>query len=129
VLEALNVACAVGPVMVVAWVMLRLVLQGSSQVMLCMECEQCVRGCMLEKRSEPVGPREIMSAAKTGDMHAVLALGVLNCNSCKACQRLCPRGLAPYQELERWRPPRVSQASGLAKINDDPVSTLRSASQ
>lgn len=102
-LEALNVACVVAPVLVIAGLVLKLIMGGSSQVMLCMECEQCVRVCPLEKGPNPIGPKEIMSAAKTGDIDAVIALGALRCTSCKACERACPRGLAPYREVERWR--------------------------
>jgi len=104
-LEALNVACVVGPVLAVAWLVLRLLLHGSSQVLLCMECEQCVRACPVALKAGPdfAGPRGIMAAAKVGNPSMAIDHGALQCNSCKACQRVCPRGLAPYREVERWR--------------------------
>lgn len=104
-LEAINAACIIAPIAAIAFLLIDLVRRGGSQVLLCMECEQCVRACPVALKHGPdfVGPRGIMAAVKVGDPSAAIEHGALLCNGCKACERVCPRGLAPYLEVERWR--------------------------
>ncbi len=103
--QAFYAACVIGPIAVIAWLVLRLVLTGSAQVLLCMDCEQCAGVCPLQKKagSQTLGPRDIMLAAKIGDPERAITRGALQCTSCRACERICPRGLAPYLEVERWK--------------------------
>ncbi|MEN6436954.1 MAG: 4Fe-4S dicluster domain-containing protein [Syntrophobacter sp.] len=104
-LEALNAACIIAPIAAIVLLVIDLVGRGASQVLLCMECEQCTGACpmVLKKGREFAGPRGIMAAAKVGDPSAAIEHGALSCNGCRACERVCPRGLAPYREVERWR--------------------------
>jgi succinate dehydrogenase/fumarate reductase-like Fe-S protein len=104
-LEALNAACIIAPICAIAFLLIDLIRRGDSQVLLCMECEQCVGACpvSLKKGSEFVGPRGIMAAAKAGEPSIAIDHGAFLCNGCGACQRLCPRGLAPYLEVVRWK--------------------------
>jgi succinate dehydrogenase/fumarate reductase-like Fe-S protein len=92
-------------VLAVWWLVLRLVLNGSSQVLLCMECEQCARACPVTLKAGPdfAGPCGIMAAAKVGNLSMAIDHGALLCNACKACERICPSGLAPYLEVSKWK--------------------------
>jgi ferredoxin len=109
-LEALNAACIIAPVAVIAFLVIDLVRRGDSQVLLCMECEQCARACPVALKAGPdfPGPRGIMAAAKVGDPSIAIDHGALLCNGCKACERVCPRGLAPYLEVARWKASMIS---------------------
>jgi succinate dehydrogenase/fumarate reductase-like Fe-S protein len=109
-LEAINAACIIAPIAAVAFLLIDLVRRGGSQVLLCMECEQCVRACPVALKEGPdfVGPRGIMAAVKVGDPSTAIEHGALLCNGCKACERVCPRGLAPYLEVERWKTSMMS---------------------
>jgi ferredoxin len=102
--EALNVACIIAPIAAITVLVIDLVRKGNSQVLLCMECEQCVRVCpiALKKGADFAGPRYIMAAAKVGKLPIDIEHGELVCNGCEACERVCPRGLAPYSVLTRW---------------------------
>lgn len=104
-LEALNAACIIAQVAAIAFLIIDLVRRGDSQVLLCMECEQCARVCPVALKAGPdfAGPRGIMAAAKVGDPSMAIDHGALLCNGCKACERVCPRGLAPYLEVTRWK--------------------------
>lgn len=103
--EAFYAACILFPMAVLGWLVVRLVLRGSSQVLLCMECEQCMGRCPLVTRKGPdfPGPRGIMVAAKAGRLQKAAEGGALACTNCGLCEKACPRGLAPYQELEVLR--------------------------
>lgn len=70
------------------------VFRRSFQPLLCTECQQCKSGCSLSGGG--FGPTDIMKAAKVG---APLEQAEDSCTGCKACERLCSRGLAPYLEL------------------------------
>jgi succinate dehydrogenase/fumarate reductase-like Fe-S protein len=109
-LEALNAACIIAPIAAIAFLVIDLVRRGASQVLLCMECEQCAGACPLALKAERdfLGPRGIMAAAKVGDPSAAIERGALLCNGCKACERVCPRGLAPYLEVTRWKASTIS---------------------
>jgi succinate dehydrogenase/fumarate reductase-like Fe-S protein len=109
-LEAINAACIIAPVAAIAFLLIDLVRRKDSQVLLCMECEQCVRACPVALKTGPdfIGPRGIMAAAKVGDPSSAIVHGALLCNGCKACERVCPRGLAPYLEVERWKTSMIS---------------------
>ncbi|ACG71591.1 4Fe-4S ferredoxin, iron-sulfur binding protein [Anaeromyxobacter sp. K] len=103
--EAMEIAVVLLPVVLVAGMVVRLVARGHTQVLLCMECELCMGACPLcVKRGEAFpGPKGILAAAKTGKVDAAIAAGALDCTSCGACTHVCPRGLAPQREVERWR--------------------------
>jgi len=104
-LEALNAACIIAPIAAIVLLVIDLVRRGASQVLLCMECEQCTGSCPMALKTDRdfVGPRGIMAAAKVGDPSLAIEHGAFLCNGCRACERVCPRGLAPYREVERWR--------------------------
>ena len=108
--EALNAACIIAPIAAIAFLVIDLVRRGDSQVLLCMECEQCSRACPAALKAGPdfAGPRGIMAAAKVGDPSIAIDHGALLCNGCKACERVCPRGLAPYLEVARWKASMIS---------------------
>jgi len=97
-------ACSVIPVLFFIAVMLMIVYRRSSQVILCMECDQCMGVCpVLKKRGkEFLGPRGIMEAVKSGNTQWAISNGALMCTSCGLCARACPRGLAPWKEIEKW---------------------------
>lgn len=103
--EAMENAVVLLPVLVVAGMVVRLAMRGHAQVLLCMECELCMGACPLcVKRGDAFpGPKGILAAAKTGKVDAAIAAGALDCTSCGACTHVCPRGLAPQREVERWR--------------------------
>ncbi|MEN6438800.1 MAG: 4Fe-4S dicluster domain-containing protein [Syntrophobacter sp.] len=113
-LEALNTACIIAPIAAIIFLVLDLVRRGATQILLCMECEQCAGACpvTLKAGADFIGPRGIMAAAKVGDPSRAIIRGALLCNGCKACERVCPRGLAPYQEVTRWKASMMSTASG-----------------
>lgn len=103
--EAFYAACIIFPMAVLGWLVVRLMFKGSSQVMLCMECEQCMGRCPLvaRKGGEFPGPRGIMVAVKAGQLQKAIDAGALACTDCGLCEKACPRGLAPYRELEAQR--------------------------
>jgi succinate dehydrogenase/fumarate reductase-like Fe-S protein len=120
-LEALNAACIIAPVAAIAFLVIDLARRGASQVLLCMECEQCAGVCpvALKMGGDFVGPRGIMAAAKVGDPSAAIKHGALLCNGCKACERVCPRGLAPYREVAQWK------ISGKVSAVEQPAQSFR----
>ncbi|CCK79460.1 4Fe-4S dicluster domain-containing protein [Desulfobacula toluolica] len=71
------------------------------QVMLCTECRQCMAVCPL--LSKGCNPMEIMLGAKIDQLDQVMGQGGALCVSCKKCQKACPRGLAPFEEVEKWK--------------------------
>jgi prenyltransferase beta subunit/ferredoxin len=88
-----SVALLIG---VPAFMFLYLIFKGSSQVMLCTECQQCRPVCpLLSKGCNPV---LIMKEAKMGMKSSATLSASSLCTRCGACQRACSRGLAPYQE-------------------------------
>ncbi len=100
-LLALYAASAILPLVVVVFMIIYLISRGSSQVILCTECQQCKAVCpLLPKGCNPV---DMMLAAKSGSDERVLAERADLCVACGKCQEACPRGLAPFLEVERWR--------------------------
>ncbi len=100
-LLALYAASAILPIVFVVFMILYLLVRGSSQVILCTECQQCKAVCpCLSKGCDPFN---IMLAVKSGIHEIYLEGSAALCIACGKCQEACPRGLAPYQELERWR--------------------------
>lgn len=78
-----------------------MILKNRAQVILCTECQQCKAACpLLSKGCNPV---DIMLAAKSGQYREALARGARQCVGCRKCQEACPRGLAPYLEVEKWK--------------------------
>jgi heterodisulfide reductase subunit C len=53
-----------------------------------------------------VGPKDIMLAAKANKVEWAIEHGALLCPSCGLCEKRCPRGLAPYKEVEKWKKTR-----------------------
>lgn len=99
------VACAVVPIGIVAYMIIRLIYHRSPQVILCMECDQCKQACPLVRKSGGVfpGPKEIMAEVKSGKMRPEIIEAALLCTQCGMCQSMCPRGLAPCDEIEKLR--------------------------
>ncbi|GEM_PF-731272 len=97
------VACAVVPAGVVVYMIFRLIYRKSYQVILCMECDQCKRVCPVSRKKGAsfAGPKEIMAAVKSGNVSQEIIAAALLCTGCGLCQRACPRGLAPYREIEK----------------------------
>lgn len=90
------------PFVMIFYLFVRLLLNGSSQVLLCMECDQCVSVCpMAKKYPDAASPRDMMIAAKNGTLVELYENGLIRCNFCGACEKKCPRGLSPYKELEK----------------------------
>ena len=100
-LLALYTACSFLLIGVIVFMMIYLIFKKSSQVMLCTECQQCNAVCPL--LSKGCIPMDIMLAAKSGQEQYVIDKGVSLCVSCGECQEACPRGLAPYLEVEKWK--------------------------
>ena len=93
------------PIIIVSHLLLKLMASGNSQVLLCMECDQCMNACpSLNKNKNAASPKDIMVGAKEGNLTNLYNSGVIFCNSCGACEKKCPRGLAPYKEVERLTP-------------------------
>lgn len=109
-LEALNAACIIAPVAAVLFLVIDLVRRRASQILLCMECEQCTGACPLTSKAglDFIGPCGIMAAAKIGEPPPAVVRRALACNGCRACERACPRGLAPYLEVARWKKSMLS---------------------
>ncbi len=109
-LEGLNAACIIAPVAAIIFLVIDLVRRGSSQILLCMECEQCAGACPVALKADRgfIGPRGIMAAAKVGNPSSAVIRSALPCNGCRACERVCPRGLAPYMEVSRWKTSMMS---------------------
>ena len=100
-LLALYAASAILPIVFVVFMVLYLLFRGSSQVILCTECQQCKAVCpLLPKGCNPV---DIMLVAKSGINGSYLEDRAALCIACGKCEEACPRGLAPHRELERWR--------------------------
>lgn len=73
-------------------------------MLLCMECDQCVKVCpIVKKYPNAASPKEIMEAIKIGDLMKLNEAGMILCNSCGACEKACPRGLAPDKELAKFK--------------------------
>lgn len=81
------------------------VFRKSPQVILCMECRQCMAACPF--LSKGCNPMEIMLAAKSGLLDQAMEGGGHFCGMCKKCQAFCPRGLAPFEEAAKWHPSPV----------------------
>jgi heterodisulfide reductase subunit C len=115
---ALYVSCTVVPILLVVFQIIGILRRRSSQVLLCMECEQCMAVCPLTRRNGKVmvGPKDIMLASKANREEWAIEHGALLCTSCRLCEKRCPRGLAPYMEVEKWkkRHPREQQRKGPA---------------
>lgn len=98
---ALYTTCVIISIGLLVHLIVSLILQKRSQVVLCTECRQCMAVCpLLEKGCNPM---EIMLAAKCGRLGEVMAEGGHLCVCCSKCQKACPRGLAPFKEVEKWR--------------------------
>ena len=98
---ALYTTCVIVSIGLLIYLIVSLILQRRSQVVLCTECRQCMAVCPL--LSKGCNPMEIMLAAKCGRLEDQMAAGGRLCVSCGKCQKACPRGLAPFKEVERWR--------------------------
>lgn len=91
-------------VVLVAWFLYMVIspiVRGSPQVILCTECQQGKAACPLLLKG--CNPTDIMIAAKSGQGAEALQKGASLCSACGKCQKACPRGLAPYLEVEKWR--------------------------
>jgi len=99
------IACALLPIGLLVCIVVRLLYRRSSQVILCMECEQCMGVCPILKKKglDFIGPTGIMVAAKSGNIRRAVESGALLCTGCRLCEKACPRGLAPYREVEKWK--------------------------
>jgi len=92
------------PILIVVHLVIKLIVIGNSQVLLCMECDKCVKVCpILKKCPNAASPKEIMKAVKVGNLDKLEEMGMLLCNSCGACEKACPRGLTPYKEVEKLK--------------------------
>ena len=118
-LLALYVACTVVPIGIVVSAVIAAILRGSAQSLLCMECEQCLAVCPLLRKGRKgfIGPKAIMTAARSGRWRAAVEAGALRCTSCGLCVRACPRGLSPCREVEEWR--RQAQRTGIGPFAPD----------
>jgi len=100
-LLAFYTAGAILPIVLVAYMVGYLIFKKNHQVILCTECQQCKAACpLLSKGCNPV---DIMLAAKSGQYREAMEKGTRLCVSCGKCQEVCPRGLAPYREVEKWK--------------------------
>jgi len=102
-LLALYNGCIILLIGVLVFMELSLVFRRRGQVMLCTECQQCVSACPLLAKG--CNPLEIMLAAKSGQDEIAIRNEGAPCISCGKCQSACPRGLAPYIEIEKWKRP------------------------
>lgn len=100
-LLAFYTASAIIPIGVTVFMVFYLIVKKRPQVMLCTEGQQCVSVCPLLAKG--CSPMDIMLAAKSGQEQEAIQKGALLCVGCGKCQRACPRGLAPYLEVEKWR--------------------------
>ena len=93
------------PILVVLHLLLKLLANGNSQVLLCMECDQCMNACPNgNKHPNAASPKDIMVGVKEGNLSELYSSGVILCDFCGACEKKCPRGLAPYKEIEKLPP-------------------------
>jgi len=99
------IACVIIPVGFLIYLVASLVFKNSSQVIMCMECEQCMGVCPVLKKNGGVfpGPKGIMVAAKSGKVNEAIQNGALMCTNCGLCERACPRGLSAGIEVEKWK--------------------------
>lgn len=99
---AIYSAGAIIPIVILVFVIIRMLVQGNYDAILCMECDQCKRACpTLKKDPTAASPREIMCSLKDGSLKELIEIGKVICNKCGACEKLCPRGLAPYKYLNK----------------------------
>jgi|GEM_PF-1870713 len=97
---AFYTACVLLPIGLLIFLVIELFLHKSPQVIMCTECQQCEAVCPLS--SQGCHPVQIMQAAKSGLHYEGLDESAVSCIRCKKCQQACPRGLAPYLELDKW---------------------------
>ncbi|MDD5205221.1 MAG: DUF4430 domain-containing protein [Desulfobacterales bacterium] len=98
---SLYAASAVLPLAIVVFMIVYLIVRGRGQVILCTECQQCRSACPLLNKG--CNPAKLMLAAKTGHEELFASAGGDLCVGCGRCEKACPRGLAPYLEVQKWR--------------------------
>jgi Na+-translocating ferredoxin:NAD+ oxidoreductase RnfC subunit len=99
-LLALYNGCIILLIGILVFMELYLVFKRRGQVMLCTECQQCVSAC--PRLAKGCNPIEIMKAAKSGQETEAVRNAIAGCISCGKCRLACPRGLAPYLEIDKW---------------------------
>ena len=101
---ALFGAGALIPVIFLLYLIISMVIRGNKDAILCMECDQCIKACPIARKFPgSATPKKIMAAAKTNNLKELSEAGQILCDFCGACELLCPRGLAPFKELERLK--------------------------
>lgn len=102
-LLAFHAACTALFIGVLICMGLYLCFTKRTQAMLCTECQQCKPSCpQLTSGCDPVA---IMKATKSGsDIRGE------RCTLCRACEKRCDRGLAPYREVMKRRKRSPGQA-------------------
>lgn len=107
------------PILVVLHLLIKLIVNGQSQVLLCMECDQCMNACPnIMKHPNASSPKDIMVGVKEGKIDELYSCRAIECNFCGACEKKCPRGLSPYKEVEKLVPrPIISNKINLMLPN------------
>lgn len=100
-LYALYTASAILTIGIMVFLVLYLIFKKKYQAILCTECQQCKAACPLLYKG--CNPMDIMLAVKSGLHQKAMMDGAGFCVGCAKCEKACPRGLAPYLEVEKWR--------------------------
>lgn len=83
----------------------------------CTRCGRCVDACPSRAAGEPLSPREVVQALRTGPVAAATQTGpgrdLWYCTACLACREVCPVEVTPLELVARLRGAVIEEGSAV----------------